>query len=197
MKHTMMMDILLLACVSVQAQDKTPQHEVAISYGYPTIAFAPRNTVGVCGDFAETWYCNEREFGPMSLEYYYRLSPLLGVGGFFTLINIKQDIEEKDGKVIGDYTERYYSIMPSIKVSWLRGEYIALYSKAALGICLNPETTKGADSQGVKVDRTEHHVGPMYHLTLLGLEVGGRLRVFGEFGFGVKGVYSLGLRYQF
>ena len=133
----------------------------------------------------------------MSLEYYYRLSSLIGVGGFFTLINIKQDIEEYDGKIIGDYTERYYSIMPSIKVSWLRGEYIALYSKAALGICLHPETTKGTDSQGVKVDYTKHNVGPMYHLTLLGLEVGGRLRAFGEFGFGVKGVYSLGLRYQF
>lgn len=196
MKQTIL-GVLLLACLSVQAQKKTPQHEIAFSIGYPTIAFAPRNIVGVCDDFEDTWYCNERKFGPMSLEYYYRLSPLIGVGGFFTLINIKQDIEEKDGKVIGDYTERYYSIMPSIKVSWLRGEYIALYSKAALGICLHPETTKGVDSKGVKVDYTEHKVGPMYHLTLLGLEVGSRLRAFGEFGFGVKGVYSLGLRYQF
>ena len=197
MKRTIL-GVLLLACVNVQAQEKTlPQHEIAISYGYPTIAFMPsQNNDPHCDTFKDAWYGKEKEFGPLSIEYYHRSSRLLSVGGIFTLINQKKDITQNNQK-IGHHSETYYSLMPAIKLSWLRGECVALYSKAALGVCVRPSTEKGVDTEDVKVDNTNFKVGPIYHLSLLGIEVGGRLRAFGELGFGVKGVYSAGLRYQF
>lgn len=195
MKQTILV-VLLLACLSVQAQKPLPKHEIAVSYGYPTIAFAPHSTDPYCAAFKDAWFGKEKEFGPLSIEYYHRSNKWLSVGGILTAINIRQDIDQ-NGVDIGDYSERYYSLMPAVKFSWLRGEFIGLYSKVALGLALHSEKMFGTDAEGVKVDDTTLKVGPMYHVTLLGMEIGGRLRVFGEFGVGVKGVYSAGLRYQF
>ena len=201
MKQTIL-GVLLLACISMQAQKKTPQHEIAFSTGYPTISFfSHQDCDPYCGDFKNAVYGKEREFGPMSLEYYHRSTDWLSVGGIFTTVSIKKDIHQnlRDGQKIGDYSERYYSLLPAVKFNLLRGEFIGIYTKVALGVCFSPESTKGVDvdGDGAKVDEYKCRVMPMYHLTLLGMEIGGRLRAFGEFGFGVKGVYNLGLRYQF
>ena len=201
MKQTIL-GVLLLACISMQAQKKTPQHEIAFSTGYPTISFFFHHDCDPnCYDFKNAVYGNEREFGPMSLEYYHRSTDWLSVGGIFTAVSIKKDIHQNihNGQKIGDYSERYFSLLPAAKFNLLRGEFIGVYTKVAFGVCFSPKSTKGADvdGDGAKVDENKLRVLPMYHLTLLGLEVGGRLRAFGEFGFGVKGVYSLGLRYQF
>ena len=44
---------------------------------------------------------------------------------------------------------------------------------------------------------TDRKVGLIGQVTPLGIEAGGRLRVFGELGVGIQGVLNAGLRYQF
>lgn len=196
--------VLVIGILTMASDMKSqPQHEIAVSYGFPTIAFVPnQNCDPNCDDFNNAFYGPEREFGPLSIEYYHRSSRWISWGGIFNIIRINKDIKQMEqnghnSQKIGDYSEHYYSLMPAVKFNFLRGEFIGLYSKVALGVCLSPKSTCGTDIEDVKVEKTKLRVGPMYHLTLLGMEIGGRLRAFGEFGIGAKGVLSAGLRYQF
>ena len=207
MKQTLI-TALLLACASMQAQNVSSRHEIGVSYGYPTIAFgmfvdSNRN----CSYVEDGFYCNDKDFGPLSVEYYYRFTPLISAGGVFTLIDRRKDIVDNKTKV-GDYTERYYAAMPAIKFSWARGEFITLFSKLALGPCLHNKTDKiylqaqrfGNTVSSVYDVTEEHsssHLGLLGQITLLGIEIGSRLKVFGELGIGAQGVYNVGLRYKF
>ena len=195
MKHTIIA-ALLLACVSIQAQNVTSRHDIGISYGYPTIAFgmfvdSNRN----CSYVEDGFYCNDRNFGPLSVEYYYRFTPLISAGGAFALIDRRKDIVDKEVKV-GDYTDRYYAAMPAIKFNWARGEFVSLYSKLVVGPCLHNETDK-ISVNDVTEKYTSSHLGVIGQFTPIGIEIGGRLRVFGELGLGIQGVCNAGLRYRF
>lgn len=211
MKQTIL-GILLLASVSAQAQEKMPKHEISASYGYPTIAFAMFvDSDPSCPHAEQAFYENDRNFGPLSLEYFYRISRWISVGGVFTFINRQKDIVQEKIQ-IGDFTERYYALMPSIKFNWVRSKHFGLYSKLVAGPCLHTKTDKvdsstmiiscGPDySRTTFIDHcdeyTDRKVGLIGQVTPLGIEAGGRLRAFGELGVGIQGVFNAGLRYQF
>lgn len=194
MKQTLI-TALLLTCTSMQAQNVSSRHEIGVSYGYPTIAFGMNHDCDPsCPYMREASYVNKRDFGPLSVEYYYRFTPLISAGGVFTLIDRRKDIVDNKTKV-GDYTERYYAAMPAIKFSWARGEFITLFSKLALGPCLHNKTDK--IYMQTQVEYSSSHLGLLGQITLLGIEIGSRLKVFGELGIGAQGVYNVGLRYKF
>ena len=197
MKQTIL-GVLLLACVSMQAQEKTPsQHELAISYGYPTIGFAMNVDSNIlCDDFSDAYYANDKDFGPLSLEYYYQPSHLVSFGGVMAFINRQKDIRQ-GGNTIGDITCRYFTLMPAVKFNWVRTKHFGLYSKIAAGLSYCYENTNGTDILGNHVDKTDNMLYFIGQLSLLGIEAGSRLRVFGELGLGVQGVYNIGLRYRF
>ena len=211
MKQTLI-TALLLACVSMQAQNVSSRHEIGVSYGYPTIAFAMFvDSDPSCPHAEQAFYENDRNFGPLSLEYFYRISRWISVGGVFTYINRQKDIVQEKIQ-IGDFTERYYALMPSIKFNWVRSKHFGLYSKLVAGPCLHTKTDKvdsstmiiscGPDySRTTFIDHcdeyTDRKVGLIGQVTPLGIEAGGRLRVFGELGVGIQGVYNVGLRYKF
>lgn len=194
--------ILLIVLATMKAQDAT-KHEIAIGYGYPTIGFAMQvDSNPICDDFIDAVYTNKRDFGPLSLEYYYHASPLVSVGGVVTFIQRKKDINQnlRDGQKVGDYTSRNYAIMPSIRLNWVRAKHFGLYSKAAVGVLIGKSTTKGKDVGCFgdnEVDKKKTELLPMGQLSLVGIEAGGRLRAFGELGLGVQGVINAGLRYRF
>ena len=211
MKQTLI-TALLLACVSMQAQNVSSRHEIGVSYGYPTIAFAMFvDSDPSCPHAEQAFYENDRNFGPLSLEYFYRISRWISVGGVFTFINRQKDIVQEKIQ-IGDFTERYYALMPSIKFNWVRSKHFGLYSKLVAGPCLHTKTDKvdsstmiiscGPDySRTTFIDHcdeyTDRKVGLIGQVTPLGIEAGGRLRVFGELGVGIQGVFNVGLRYKF
>lgn len=211
MKQTLI-TALLLTCTSMQAQNVSSRHEIGVSYGYPTIAFAMFvDSDPSCPHAEQAFYENDRNFGPLSLEYFYRISRWISVGGVFTYINRQKDIVQEKIQ-IGDFTERYYALMPSIKFNWVRSKHFGLYSKLVAGPCLHTKTDKvdsstmiiscGPDySRTTFIDHcdeyTDRKVGLIGQVTPLGIEAGGRLRVFGELGVGIQGVFNAGLRYQF
>ena len=211
MKQTLI-TALLLTCTSMQAQNVSSRHEIGVSYGYPTIAFGMFvDSDPSCPHAEQAFYENDRNFGPLSLEYFYRISRWISVGGVFTYINRQKDIVQEKIQ-IGDFTERYYALMPSIKFNWVRSKHFGLYSKLVAGPCLHTKTDKvdsstmiiscGPDySRTTFIDHcdeyTDRKVGLIGQVTPLGIEAGGRLRVFGELGVGIQGVFNAGLRYQF
>ena len=211
MKQTLI-TALLLTCTSMQAQNVSSRHEIGVSYGYPTIAFAMFvDSDPSCPHAEQAFYENDRNFGPLSLDYFYRISRWISVGAVFTFINRQKDIVQEKIQ-IGDFTERYYALMPSIKFNWVRSKHFGLYSKLVAGPCLHTKTDKvdsstmiiscGPDySRTTFIDHcdeyTDRKVGLIGQVTPLGIEAGGRLRAFGELGVGIQGVFNAGLRYQF
>ena len=118
--------------------------------------------------------------GSVSAEYFHRMNDLVSLGGIVSYNNLSV-IE--DGQL--SQKVNYYSLLPAVKFQWYQRERFGTYTKIAAGATYKTDST--ADP-GLRFS---------FHLSLLGLEVGKRLRAFSEFGIGEQGILILGLRYRF
>lgn len=197
MKKILMIAVAaMMATMSVSAQSEDTKQEIAVSYGwlsnsdiidiYEKIGIA---LVGVHTD-------NDSFFGPISVEYFYHIKPWLGVGGIMAYGQMNEDLylsgksEVRDGEI----KNSYITLMPAVKLDWLRKSHFGMYSKVGIGATLRTEKIKDAN---VSDDSdTEMHVN--WQVSLLGMEFGGRqLRGFVELGTGEQGIFVAGLRYKF
>lgn len=140
----------------------------------------------------------EKFLGPISVEYFRRLKPWLGVGGIAVYGQMKQDfyMNGKSGGKDGEIKNHYFTLMPAVKFDWLRKEHFGMYSKLACGATLRNEKIIYNDKSYKSSDDTELHVN--WQVSLLGLEAGGeQLRGFIEIGSGEQGIMLIGLRYKF
>jgi len=88
------------------------------------------------------------------------------------------------------------TLMPAVKLDWLRQKNFGMYSKLAIGATLRSEKIDYETAGHDDYSNTEMHVN--WQVSLLGLEVGGRnLRGFLEVGTGEQGIFDIGLRYKF
>ena len=201
MKKILMMAVTaILAATGVQAQNgyEETKHEVAVGFG----ALSNSQWIDVFEDVSLTSitagqarFNNEHFSGPISVEYFYHAKPWLGVGGVVAFGQNKQDmllLGEKEGEL----KHSYYTLMPAVKLDWLRKQYFGMYSKLAVGLTLRTESLD-SDAPNVKAEtETMAHVN--WQLSALGIEAGApTLRGFVELGFGEQGIALIGLRYKF
>lgn len=188
--------ILLLAAATLSftnasAQDEAPKNEVGIYYGFGSLS----NVVSIFGEaFTFSTGSQTGFWGPVGVEYYRHLTPLVAVGGMASVAGCKWD------KTFGTDDELktlYISIMPSVKLNWLRKNSFGLYSSASAGVMISTikatDDLKAADSEVKNETATDF----VFHVTALGAEFGKKFRAFGEIGFGERGVLCLGCRYRF
>lgn len=174
------------------------KHEVAVSYG----AFSNSQWIDILENVTVTVFTgahvtfdNERFRGPFSAEYFYRVKPWLGVGGIFTFGRNKRDMFS-DGTKDGTLAHNYYTLLPAVKLDWLRKRYFGLYSKVGVGATLRTETLNSDDPTVTSDNSTLAHVN--WQISLLGIEAGWpTIRGFVEVGTGEQGVFLAGLRYKF
>lgn len=192
-----------MLCVPAQAQEETneieTQHEISLSYGVlPNSTWIDVLTDVIPAIFGQKTD-NNRYFGPLSLEYYYHTSHLIGVGGILILNTNSQDLYSSD--VLESYrTRSYYTIMPSVKFNWLRKNKWGMYSKVALGATYIQFHDKDYDQSGHKTGDTETTNDFVFNFqaSLLGVEAGGNhVRGFAELGIGEQGILLGGVRYKF
>ena len=191
--------IALLAATSVNAQNgyDNTKHEVAISAGALSNSqwidvFAEAVLIEAGGTFS-----NEDFTGPFCAEYFYRLKEWLGVGAIFSYGSSTMDYTKPSSTTIdGTLTNRYYSLMPAVKLDWLRTKYFGMYSKLAIGYTLRTLHLEYTDGT---TEAANDHTGHLnWQASLLGIEAGTpRFRGFLEAGLGEQGVAVLGLRYKF
>ena len=112
-KFFLMVVAAMMATVSVNAQDET-KHEIGVFYGIDsasdivssiTSAFA-----AAAGDQSSFW-------GPVGVEYYYHVSPVVGVGGVAAFAGCKAIDKKTNTK---DLNEKFITVMPSVKFNWLQ-----------------------------------------------------------------------------
>ncbi|MBR5398251.1 MAG: hypothetical protein IK103_00490 [Bacteroidales bacterium] len=142
-------------------------------------------------------------FGPMSAEYFRRITPVVAVGAIGSVSSFREDMMkrttttsgETTSEKIGDYTRSYFSFMPAAKFNWLRKEHFGMYSKVAAGVTFTNTNMK--DTDPTVATKKDNNVMFNFQASLIGIEAGGQLRGFAEFGMGEQGAILLGIRYNF
>jgi len=182
MKKLMLIAAMMVAALNVSAQEEEPKNEIGISYGFGSLS----NLVSVFSEAFNFGSSDQSGFwGPVALEYYYHVSPVVGVGAVATISGCSW---ENSSGLSKNSTSTYYSFMPSVKFNWLRKNHFGMYSKAAAGILVQHASNDAT---------TKNYTNFVYHLSALGIEFGGQLRGFAELGWGEQGVFLAGLRYKF
>ena len=190
---------LLLGSMTLQAQEEREnRHEIAVGGGFlsnsevfdfVTEASSIAGTGGVCS------YDNEKYRNPFSVEYFYHLSPLIGVGGIVGYAHGKRDVMINND-IVGNLKTGYLTVMPAVKIDWLRKQIWGLYSKAGAGVSFRSEKWKWYDSG--KRNETENSVIFNFQATLIGVECGdANYRGFIELGLGEQGIVNTGVRLRF
>ena len=114
-KILLMVVAAMMATVSVNAQNEL-KHEVGAFYGIGSasnIFSAITSSISAAaGDQSSFW-------GPVGVEYYYHVSPVVGVGAVAAYAGCKAE-DEKTHK--DDLTETFITVMPSAKFNWLRNQ---------------------------------------------------------------------------
>ena len=171
--------LALCAAPSVQAQvvdfDDQPKNELSLGYG----AISTTNVLDVFVDVVSAIfgakYENTRFFGPVAAEYFYHVSPLVGVGGIGVYNHHKEDVVQNE-QVTGKRTSNYFTIMPAVKFNWLRKQNWGMYSKK---------------------DNSSNNFFN-FQASLAGIEAGSdHVRGFAELGFGEQGLVQGGIRLRF
>ena len=216
--------ILCGTTVSVNANAQTTtenfkRHEIGVTVGYGATsqlfdglanfaAVAMEATItSIAPGGTHTGYTlgETQELPVFSVEYYYHINPIVGIGGYVAYTGSYRDMydvwkDNNSGNVHKNYCgkARHHNIsfIPTFKFNWLNREHVSLYSKTGLGITILTETQKDEkNSNGV--DHSDTDVIPNIQLTFIGCEAGNQtLRGFAEFGLGEQGVCA-GVRYKF
>lgn len=190
--------IVCACCVSmpVQAQEYETRHEIGISTGILSNSdwisvFEDVVTAIVTG--GNVSFDDEKIVGPISAEYFYHVSPLIGVGAIGSFTTQKRDINVDNTKS-GEAKYNYFTVLPAVKIDWFRSKNFGAYSKLGLGATLRTEKYDYNSSE----DKSDTSVMFNWQASLIGIEAGvPNFRAFLEAGFGEQGVLVAGLRCRF
>jgi hypothetical protein len=200
MKKILVMVIAaMMAAMNVNAQEEEYlKHEIGVSYGmlsnstWMSIGDAIGTAIFSLGSIR---YDDDGFFGPLALEYFYHLDPVVGVGviGVYAQETQNMFIGKEPW---GDAKNTYLTFLPAMKFNWLRKEYIGLYSKIGAGVTIR--TQKEDYSKSNYEDVSKSKVFFNWQLTGIGFEVGPKnFRGFVEAGLGEQGMALAGLRCKF
>ena len=188
-KFLVMVVAAMMATMNVNAQDE--KNEIGVFYGIDSasniISAFTSSFAAAAGDQSSWW-------GPIGAEYYYHISPVVGVGGVLVYAHCKAEDKKSQQK---DLTETFITVMPSVKFNWLRKKNFGMYSALLAGLMFASISVDGLAKNVDPDAKDETITNFMFQATALGLEFGGNIRGFVEAGVGEKGMLCAGLRYKF
>ena len=190
-KFLMMVSVAMMTVVNVNAQDGL-KHEVGVFYGVGSAS----NVLSVITSSISAATGNQSSFwGPIGVEYYYHVSPVVGLGAVAAYAGCKAE-DEKTHK--DDLSETFITVMPSVKFNWLRKKYFGMYSGLSAGVMFISVSANDNAKASDPDAKDETLTSFMFQLTALGVEFGSEaFRGFVEAGLGEKGELCAGLRYKF
>ena len=186
--------ITLLGAPSLQARQYNdgPKNDFSISYGYFTLPQFAVVLGGVFGAAFSLGHAVPQEItstGSIKIEYLHKTNYWLWLGAGLSgeMDSLVMASKDSDGNVLSQVTNNIITgnLVATAKANWLRRPKFAMYTKLSGGIF----TTFGND---------DNQISPSIQLSLLGLEGGGQnFRGFIEFGAGMQGIVSGGIKFLF
>ncbi len=179
---------LMVASVYAYAQNDDLKNEIGVFYG---IQSASNNASVLSGAFSAAFSSSSQGgfWGPIGIEYYRHVTPVVALGGVGTIAGCNWGDD--------NLKSTYISVMPSVKLNWLRKNHWGMYSALSAGVMfISDKVSSGY--HGEKKVESDNATCFMFQASALGIEAGGEaFRGFAELGFGEKGVLCAGLRYKF
>ena len=194
-----MVAVAMMTATSVNAQSgyEDTKHEVGISYGAlsNTTWMSIADAMGTTITLGAVKYDDGKFTGPIAVEYFYHLSPVIGVGAIGAYAKETKDILIANDKY-GEAKNTFFTVMPAAKFNWLRKKNFGMYSKVGAGLTF--ASKKEDYSKGNVENLSESKVGFNFQVSALGIEAGSEtIRAFVEFGVGEQGVALAGIRAKF
>ena len=188
------------ATMSVNAQVEDLRHEIGVTYGTGNVIFG--DGIGnafeaIFNSLRDVKADNEKQFGTLSLEYFYHLNdPKVAIGLIGAYSKESRDLEKNDTK-IGDAEKTNFTIMPAIKNYWSNKEHFGFYSKIAFGVTFHSEKSTSSKYESDNYDNSKTYFATQ--ISPIALEAGIKnLRAFLELGWGEQGTIAfIGLRAKF
>ena len=194
-----MVAVAMMTATSVNAQSgyEDTKHEVGISYGAlsNTTWMSIADAMGTTITLGAVKYDDGKFTGPIAVEYFYHLSPVIGVGAIGAYAKETKDILIANDKY-GEAKNTFFTVMPAAKFNWLRKKNFGMYSKVGAGLTF--ASKKEDYSKGNVENLSESKVGFNFQVSALGIEAGSEtIRAFVELGVGEQGVALAGIRAKF
>ena len=186
-KIILMIVAAMMATLSLKAQSYEPKNEIGVYYGFGSASDIVSTYAGA---FSFSSDDQSGFWGPIGIEYFYHVSPVVGVGAVASIAGCKYDHSS--------FKANYYTVMPAVKFDWLRQKNYGLYSKLAFGLTYMYEQEKQDNQNGEKELHSDSKVMGNFQASLLGIEAGSeKFRGFAELGVGEQGIFVAGCRYKF
>lgn len=171
----------------VQIPDQT-WDEFALTYGRVSIPAFAMNFGAVLGMVITVGNMEIKDVkstGAIGFDYHHYFNNHFAVGCSTVFENIDMVLVNKSNEERAS-SDLFISVLPGIKWRWLYREHFGMYTKAGVGVLLQPANPAGEQlSLGIQ-------------LSPVGMEFGGvNFRGFLEAGFGDQGILMAGLRYAF
>lgn len=186
-KLCLIVSLLCSVVLGANAQDyETPSDEISVGWGLLSIP----NMAGVLSFAASSIISDDIEYGmatgAITAQYMHNFNDKLGIGISGTYESVKAEHKNID------WTDKYVSIMPTVRYKWLRREKIAVYSRVAAGVLINSYEDHSDILKSEKKTDTEFG----WQVSLGGVEYGNKkLSGFLEGGFGYQGMVIAGVRF--
>ena len=198
-KSLVMVAVAMMTAVSVNAQSgyEDTKHEVGISYGAMsnTTWMSIADAMGTTITLGAVKYDDGKFTGPIAVEYFYHLNPIIGIGAIGAYTHETKDILISNDKY-GEAKHTFVTVMPAAKFNWLRKKYFGMYSKVAAGLTF--ASKKEDYSKGNVENQSESKVGFNFQASAIGIEAGSEnIRAFAELGVGEQGIILGGIRAKF
>ena len=220
-KNIILAAALLVVCGNMNAQTSeyyNTKHEIGVTIGsganseilsgladmssvLASVLVTATATAGSYVGYVD--YGDESYIPTISAEYYYHVNKVIGLGGIVAFNGMTRDMygnwqnnvnNTTERKLMGKAKRTNISVLPAMKIDWLRRKHIGLYSKVALGVTFMYESQKADDGD----DFTDTDPVFNFHASLIGFEGGSEhFRGFVELGMGEQGIGLAGLRYKF
>ena len=105
MKKLFVMMAMMMAALTVNAQNDNLKNEIGVYYG-----FASASNIASSIGTAFNWDSSDQTgfWGPVGIEYYRHLTPVVAVGAVASIAGCTWSKND-------DFSSKYYTVMPSVK----------------------------------------------------------------------------------
>lgn len=202
--------VLLSNTVSAKGRDREldaqyfPRHEIYIQYGSPTILELV-TMLKAPTSFENYETANQIFTGTPGFGYNFFLREDLSIGIFGGYSFAQSDIcVVKDGEVgKAIYSQGVKNYVGQLSANWtyFQSGPLTMESGLYLGVSyMDRDITRAENLKeevASKVPKSNEQVKAAYHITVCKLRYGNTFGVFGELGFGYRGLVNLGLSVKF
>ena len=187
--------VSVCSILNINAQESESKHEVSFGVGClanSQILDFMTDLTGTTMTAGYVSYENEKFSIPLSVEYFYHINPLVGVGGIAVYSHGKRDMLYGN-ELQGRMKTNYYTFLPAVKFNWLRKKNWGLYSKAGLGVSVRNQKWNWYDASHTNDSDTDFILN--FQGTPIGVECGNQYYWgFLELGMGEQGIVNAGIR---